>query len=77
MKHIDGAQPQFHEIYLALTLFGNRIQSYESKLIGEFESVQQRINLSVKLKQWGVSMPFESAVRQYSSYERAIARGYY
>jgi len=44
MKHIDDAQPQFHEIYLAITLFGNRIHSYESKLIGEFESIKERID---------------------------------
>lgn len=43
MKHIDGAQPHFHEIYLAIKLFGNRVHSYESKLFGEFESVKQRI----------------------------------
>ncbi|MYM59604.1 PilZ domain-containing protein [Vibrio sp. OCN044] len=53
MKHIDGAQPQFHEIYLALTLFSNRIQSYESKLIGEFESVQQRIEFIKKAQTMG------------------------
>ncbi|MCG9683641.1 PilZ domain-containing protein [Vibrio sp. Isolate23] len=44
MRHIDGAQPQFQEIYLSITQFGTRIQSYESKLVSEFSAVKERIS---------------------------------
>ncbi|MDN3609196.1 PilZ domain-containing protein [Vibrio ostreicida] len=43
MRRIDGAEPQFQEIYFSISQFGNRIQSYESKLVSEFESLKQRI----------------------------------
>ena len=43
MRRIDGAQPQFQEIYLSTTRFGTRIQSYESKLVSEFDSLKDRI----------------------------------
>ena len=64
MKHIDGAQPQFRNH--RVNLFSNRIQSYESKLISEFESVQQRINL-LKAQTMGRFYAIRFVVRQYSS----------
>lgn len=44
MKRIEGAEPQYHELYLSASKFGTRIQAVESKLTSEFENTKQRIN---------------------------------
>ncbi|PAU38144.1 pilus assembly protein PilZ [Vibrio coralliilyticus] len=43
MRRIDGAQPKFQEVYLSISQFGTRIQSYESKLVSEFDSLKERV----------------------------------
>ncbi|MEH0742225.1 PilZ domain-containing protein [Vibrio cholerae] len=43
MRRIEGAEPQYHEIYLSAVKFGTRIQSIESKLVSEFETLKDRI----------------------------------
>ena len=53
MKRIDGAQPQYHELYLTAMRFGNRIQSIESKLSSEFRSVKERIAFIKKAQSMG------------------------
>ncbi len=44
MKRIEGAQPQYHELYLTAVKFGTRIQSVESKLSSDFDSLKERMN---------------------------------
>ncbi|KIE20423.1 pilus assembly protein PilZ [Vibrio sinaloensis] len=43
MKHIEGAEPQYHELYLSAVKFGTRIQSVESKLLSDFSGIKERI----------------------------------
>jgi len=43
MKRIEGAQPQYHELYLTAVKFGTRIQSVESKLSSDFDSLKERM----------------------------------
>ncbi|KGY13594.1 pilus assembly protein PilZ [Vibrio tubiashii] len=43
MKRIEGAQPQYHELYLTASRFGTRIQSVESKLSSDFANLKERI----------------------------------
>lgn len=43
MKRIEGAQPQYHELYLTAVKFGTRIQSVETKLSSDFDSLKQRM----------------------------------
>ncbi|MCG9581635.1 PilZ domain-containing protein [Vibrio tubiashii] len=44
MKRIEGAQPQYHELYLTAVKFGTRIQSVDSKLSSDFDSLKERMN---------------------------------
>ena len=43
MKRIQGSVPQYHELYLTAVKFGSRIQSVETKLSNEFETLKQRL----------------------------------
>ncbi|WGV99783.1 PilZ domain-containing protein [Vibrio sp. YMD68] len=43
MKRIEGAVPQYHEIYISAVIFGNRIQSLQTKLSSEFENIRERL----------------------------------
>lgn len=43
MKHIDGAKPQYNEVYMAVHRFGNRIRAVDVRLHSDFENVKQRI----------------------------------
>lgn len=43
MKRIEGAKPQYHELYLMVIKFGTRIQAVESKLSSEFSNIKSRI----------------------------------
>jgi hypothetical protein len=43
MKRIDGAKPQFNDVYLAVTQFGSRIQSFETRLNCDFKNIKERI----------------------------------
>lgn len=53
MKRIEGAQPQFHELYMMALKFGTRIQSIDSKLSNEFRSVKERIAFIKKAQSMG------------------------
>ncbi|RTZ16060.1 PilZ domain-containing protein [Vibrio aquaticus] len=53
MKRIEGAGPQFHELYLFASKFGTRIQSVESKLSTEFESLKDRIGFVKRAQMMG------------------------
>ncbi|MDW6001689.1 PilZ domain-containing protein [Vibrio mangrovi] len=44
MKHVDGAGPQYFDIYLSVRKFGNRIQSIETRLLSDFTTVKERIS---------------------------------
>lgn len=43
MKHIDGAHPQYNEVYIAAHKFVNRVQSIDVKLLNDFANVRERI----------------------------------
>lgn len=53
MKRIDGAEPQYHEIYLAAIKFGSRIQSVQTKLLSEFTSTKERIEFIKNAQNFG------------------------
>ncbi|SHO58442.1 PilZ domain-containing protein [Vibrio quintilis] len=42
MRHIDGATPQYFDIYLSVKKFGSQIQSLESRLITDFSGLKER-----------------------------------
>lgn len=48
MKHNEGAEPQYHDIYISIVKFNDRIQSYESELSSEFYSNHDRIHFIQK-----------------------------
>ncbi|KII79870.1 PilZ domain-containing protein [Vibrio renipiscarius] len=43
MKRIEGARPQYQELYISVLKLGQRIQSLTTKLANDFESTQERI----------------------------------
>lgn len=43
MKRIEGAVPQYHEVYLSAVKYGTRIQSVESRLLSDFADTRERI----------------------------------
>ncbi|EJK2992450.1 PilZ domain-containing protein [Vibrio cholerae] len=43
MKRIEGAVPQYHEVYLSAVKYGTRIQSVESRLLNDFTDTRERI----------------------------------
>jgi hypothetical protein len=53
MKRIEGAEPQYHELYLSASKFGTRIQSVDAKLTSEFESVKERISFIKRAQMMG------------------------
>lgn len=53
MKRIEGAEPQYHELYLFVTKFGTRVQSVESKLSTEFEGINERIKFIKRAQTMG------------------------
>lgn len=53
MRRIDGAEPQHHEIYIAVVKFADRIQSVESCLKSEFSSIKERIQFIRRARETG------------------------
>ncbi|WP_159738086.1 PilZ domain-containing protein [Vibrio atypicus] len=53
MKRIEGAQPQYHDLYLMVLKFGKRIQSVESNLVSEFNGIKERIDFIKKAQLMG------------------------
>ncbi len=53
MKRIEGAEPQHNELYIMAVRFGTRIQSLETKLVSEFDSLKERITFIKKAKAMG------------------------
>lgn len=53
MKRIQGAVPQYHELYLTAVKFGTRIQSVETKLSTDFESLKERLLFVKKAQAMG------------------------
>lgn len=53
MRRIDGAQPISHDVYLAAFKYGSRLQSVESKLLSEFDSIQERIRFIQRAQEMG------------------------
>lgn len=53
MRRIDGAEPQHHEIYIAVVKFADRIQSVESCLKGEFSGIKERIQFIRRARESG------------------------
>ncbi len=53
MKKIDGAEPQYNEVYISAIKFGSRIQSVETKLIDDFNNTKERIQFIQKAQQMG------------------------
>lgn len=43
MKRIEGAEPQYREIYLSIVKYGTQIQSIESRLLSDFNDTGERI----------------------------------
>ncbi|WP_070962479.1 PilZ domain-containing protein [Vibrio sonorensis] len=43
MKRVEGAEPQYHDIYISASKFGTRIQSLETHLTTDFENLKERI----------------------------------
>ncbi|KGK22603.1 pilus assembly protein PilZ [Vibrio navarrensis] len=52
-KRIDGAEPVHHEIYIAVTKFGDKIKAVQTKAPIEFDSVKERIQFVKKAKMSG------------------------
>lgn len=53
MKRIEGATPQYQELYISALKFGTRIQSLETMLASDFESTQERIEFIKKTQLLG------------------------
>ncbi|EGU29913.1 PilZ domain-containing protein [Vibrio scophthalmi] len=53
MKRIEGATPQYQELYISAIKFGSRIQSLETMLSSDFESTQERIEFIKKTQLMG------------------------
>ncbi len=53
MKKIDGAEPQYNEVYISAIKFGSRIQSVETKLVSDFSNTRERIQFIQKAQQMG------------------------
>lgn len=53
MKRIEGVEPQFHELYIMALKFGGRVQTIESKLSEDFESLKERITFVKKAQSMG------------------------
>ncbi len=48
MKHVQGAEPQYHEVYIAVVKFNERIRSFETELSSDFYSNNDRITFIQK-----------------------------
>lgn len=53
MRRIEGAIPQYHDVYIAAIKFGTRIQSIQSKLLSDFENTKERIDFIQKAQHMG------------------------
>ncbi len=53
MKHIDGACPQYNEVYIAVHKFANRVRSVSVKLLSEFTNLKERIRFIEEAKALG------------------------
>lgn len=53
MKKIDGAEPQYNEVYISAIKFGTRIQSVETNLLMDFENTRERIEFIQKAQNMG------------------------
>ena len=48
MKHVEGAEPQYHEVYIAVVKYNDRIRSFETELSSDFYSNNDRITFIQK-----------------------------
>lgn len=43
MKHIEGAKPQYHDVYISVHKFGERIRAIHVNLLSDFKTLKERI----------------------------------
>ncbi|MGC9421753.1 MULTISPECIES: PilZ domain-containing protein [Vibrio] len=53
MRRIEKAEAHYHEVYIAAVKFADRIQSVESRLLHEFDSLKERVEFIRKGKEMG------------------------
>ncbi|WP_104401486.1 PilZ domain-containing protein [Vibrio penaeicida] len=53
MRPIEGAEPAFHELYIAVTQNGKQIEEIHTRLISDFESIKERMRFVKKAKSIG------------------------
>ncbi|MCE7642102.1 PilZ domain-containing protein [Vibrio fluvialis] len=53
MRRIDGAEPQYNEVYIAAMKFGSRIQSIESRLVNDFANTKERMQFIARAQHMG------------------------
>ncbi len=53
MRRIDGAEPQYHEVYISAIKFGSRIQSVESRMVSDFTSTKERMQFISRAQHMG------------------------
>ncbi|WJG22121.1 PilZ domain-containing protein [Vibrio furnissii] len=53
MRRIDGAEPQYNDVYIAAMKFGSRIQSIESRLVSDFVNTKERIQFIQRAQHMG------------------------
>lgn len=53
MRHIEGLDPQWNEIYLFISKFANRIQAIEARLHSDFNDAQARLEYIKQAKNLG------------------------
>lgn len=50
MRPVEGAQPQFHDLYIGIVQNGKQIEQFATKLHSDFESIEERILFVKKAK---------------------------
>jgi hypothetical protein len=53
MRPIEGAEPTFYELYIAVVQKGNQIEEIHTRLLSDFESIKERIRFVKKAKSVG------------------------
>ncbi|MDN3698950.1 PilZ domain-containing protein [Vibrio genomosp. F6] len=53
LKRIEGAELQYHEVYIAAIKFGGKLQSIHTKLSDDFKHARERIDFIKKAKEMG------------------------
>ncbi|MCL9781440.1 PilZ domain-containing protein [Vibrio sp. S4M6] len=48
MKHVEGAEPQYHEVYISVVKFNDRVRSFETELSNDFYSNNDRVTFIQK-----------------------------